>query len=101
MSERFRGKKALGTTSRGIGPAYADKAARMGLRVRDLFDEHIFREKLEVVLGEKNLILTMIYNRLPLDVERILEDYLHWRSGSALVADTATLLDAALATVST
>ena len=76
VTERFLGKNALGTTKRGIGPAYGDKAARIGLRIQDLFDEKIFREKLEVVLREKNLILTKIYNRLPLDAERIVEEYL-------------------------
>ena len=70
VTERFLGKNALGTTKRGIGPAYGDKAARIGLRIQDLFDEKIFREKLDVVLREKNLILTKIYNRLPLDAER-------------------------------
>ena len=76
MTERFLGKNALGTTKRGIGPAYGDKAARIGLRIQDLFDEKIFREKLEVVLREKNLILTKIYNRLPLDADRIVEEYM-------------------------
>ncbi|HEY3024058.1 MAG TPA: adenylosuccinate synthetase, partial [Actinomycetota bacterium] len=61
VTERHLGKHALGTTKRGIGPAYADKAARIGLRLQDLFDPKIFREKLEVVLKEKNLLLTKIY----------------------------------------
>jgi adenylosuccinate synthase len=75
VTERFLGKNALGTTKRGIGPAYGDKAARIGIRMQDLFDEKIFREKLEVVLREKNLILTKIYNRLPLDAEAIVDEY--------------------------
>ena len=79
VTERFLGKNALGTTKRGIGPAYGDKAARIGLRIQDLFDEKIFREKLDVVLREKNLILTKIYNRLPLDAERIVEEYMDAR----------------------
>src|SRR6202163_4001564 len=57
MSERFLGRNKLGTTKGGIGPAYADKATRIGLRVQDLLDPKIFREKLDVVLKEKNLIL--------------------------------------------
>ena len=73
--ERFLGKNALGTTKRGIGPAYGDKAARIGLRVQDLFDPKIFREKLDVVLREKNVVLTKVYGRLPLEVDRIVEDY--------------------------
>src|SRR5438034_2579916 len=68
LTERYLGKHNLGTTKRGIGPAYADKAARIGLRVQDLTDAKIFREKLEVVLKEKNLVLTKIYNRLPLEL---------------------------------
>ena len=69
VTERFLGKNDLGTTKRGIGPAYADKATRVGLRVQDLFDAKIFRQKLEVVLKEKNAILAKVYNRLPLSAE--------------------------------
>src|SRR5574342_1078600 len=75
VTERFLGKNALGTTKRGIGPAYGDKAARIGIRVQDLFDEEIFREKLDVALREKNQILTKVYGRLPLEADRIVEDY--------------------------
>jgi adenylosuccinate synthase len=93
VTERHLGKHALGTTKRGIGPAYADKAARIGLRLQDLFDPKIFREKLEVVLKEKNLLLTKIYNRLPLSADTIVEDYRAF--GERLrphVADTSRLL---------
>ena len=76
VTQRFLGRNALGTTKRGIGPAYADKAARIGLRVQDLFDEKIFREKLEIVLREKNAILTKLYGRLPLDGDAIVEEYM-------------------------
>ncbi len=97
VTERFLGKNALGTTKRGIGPAYGDKAARIGLRIQDLFDAKIFREKLDVVLREKNLILTKVYNRLPLDADQIVEEYMeiaeHIRSH---VADTGALLYHAL-----
>jgi adenylosuccinate synthase len=97
VTQRFLGKNALGTTKRGIGPAYGDKAARIGLRVQDLFDEEIFREKLEVVLREKNLILTKIYNRLPLDPERIVEEYLQLADRlQPHVVDTAALLNQGL-----
>jgi len=71
MTERFLGHNKLGTTKRGIGPAYADKAARIGLRVQDLLDPKIFRQKLDVVLREKNAILSRVYNRLPLDADEI------------------------------
>jgi adenylosuccinate synthase len=93
VTERHLGKHALGTTKRGIGPAYADKAARIGLRLQDLFDPKIFREKLEVVLKEKNLLLTKIYNRLPLSADTIVEQYRAY--GERLrphVADTSRLL---------
>ena len=93
VTERFLGKNALGTTKRGIGPAYGDKAARIGLRVQDLFDAKIFREKLDVVLREKNLILTKIYNRLPLDADRIVDEYMELASQlEPHVADTGALL---------
>ena len=76
VTERYLGKNKLGTTKRGIGPAYADKAARIGLRVQDLLDPKIFREKLDVVLREKNGILAKVYNRLPLDADQIASQYL-------------------------
>ncbi len=76
LTERFLGKNALGTTRRGIGPAYADKSSRVGLRVQDLLDPKIFREKLDVVLHEKNLILTKIYNRPAIAARAIAEQYL-------------------------
>jgi len=76
LTERFLGKNALGTTKRGIGPAYADKSSRVGLRVQDLLDAKIFREKLNVVLHEKNLILTKIYNRPAISAKDIAEKYL-------------------------
>jgi adenylosuccinate synthase len=76
VTERYLGKARLGTTKRGIGPAYADKAARVGLRVQDLLDPKIFREKLDVVLKEKNLILAKVYNRLALRADDIADHYL-------------------------
>lgn len=75
LTERRLGKNSLGTTKRGIGPAYADKAARIGLRVQDLLDPKIFREKLEIVLKEKNLVLAKIFNRLPLHFDEICDRY--------------------------
>ncbi len=76
LAERYLGKNKLGTTKRGIGPAYADKAARVGLRVQDLLDPKIFREKLDVVLKEKNAVLAKVYNRLPLSADEIADRYL-------------------------
>ena len=97
MTQRFLGHNALGTTKRGIGPAYADKAARIGLRVQDLFDQKIFREKLEIVLREKNAILTKLYGRLPLDGDVIVEEYMDLAGRlEGYVADTSMLLHEAL-----
>jgi adenylosuccinate synthase len=97
VTERYLGKSQLGTTKRGIGPAYADKAARIGLRVQDLTDEKIFRKKLEVVLKEKNAVLTKVYNRLPLDAEEIIKDYMGYGERLAPhIADTSSVLYGAL-----
>jgi len=93
VTERWLGKSQLGTTKRGIGPTYADKAARIGLRVQDLTDPKIFRQKLDVALKEKNQVLTKVYNRLPLDASAITHDYMamgerlapHIRDSSALL----------------
>jgi adenylosuccinate synthase len=91
--ERFLGKNALGTTKRGIGPAYGDKAARIGLRVQDLFDPKIFREKLDVVLKEKNIVLAKVYGRLPLRPEEIVESYMAYAERlRPHLADTSKLL---------
>jgi adenylosuccinate synthase len=97
VTERFLGKQALGTTKRGIGPAYADKASRIGLRVQDLTDPKIFRQKLEVVLKEKNLVLTRIYNRLPLELEALTAEFLAYGDRLAPhITDTSGLLYRAL-----
>ena len=76
LIERRLGSNKLGTTKRGIGPAYADKASRVGLRFQDLFDEKILRQKLEAALELKNLILSRIYNRLPMNADEIADEYL-------------------------
>ena len=97
MSERFLGKNKLGTTKRGIGPAYADKAARVGIRVQDLLDHKIFAEKLDLALREKNQVLAKVYNRLPLDRDEILERYLaHVPRLEPLICDTVALIHSAL-----
>jgi adenylosuccinate synthase len=97
-AERRLGKNRLGTTKSGIGPAYADKAARVGLRVQDLFDEKIFRQKLHLVLKEKNAVLAKVHNRLPLAIEDIADTYLKVYAPRIrpLVADTVGLVHEAL-----
>ena len=98
LTERRLGSNRLGTTKRGIGPAYADKASRVGLRVQDLLDPKIFREKLEVVLKEKNLILAKVYNRLALSGDEIADLYLGELAPrlEPLIADTVGLVHDAL-----
>jgi adenylosuccinate synthase len=97
VTERFLGKNKLGTTKRGIGPAYADKALRVGLRVQDLLDPKIFREKLDLALREKNGVLAKVYNRLPLDGDEIAATYLGMVPRlEPLIADTVHLVHEAL-----
>ena len=98
VTERRLGKNKLGTTKRGIGPAYADKASRVGLRVQDLLDPKIFREKLDVALKEKNAVLAKVYNRLPLSAVDIADRYLgeHAPRIAPMIADTVGLVHEAL-----
>jgi len=93
LRERFLGRQRIGTTKRGIGPAYQDKFSRLGIRAQDLFDPKIFRDKVEVVLKEKNRILTKVFNHLPMDPGEIVDEYLGY--GARLlphVADTSLLV---------
>jgi adenylosuccinate synthase len=97
LIERRLGSQELGTTRRGIGPAYADKASRVGLRVQDLFDEGIFRKKLEAVLSHTNLVLTRVYDQPAMDLEQIALEYLGYaRRLEPMVTDTTALLHEAL-----
>jgi adenylosuccinate synthase len=97
LNERYLGKAKLGTTKRGIGPAYADKAMRIGLRVQDLLDPKIFREKLDLALREKNGVLTKVYNRLPIDAGELAQRYLALAPRLApLIDDTVHLVHEAL-----
>jgi adenylosuccinate synthase len=98
LAERYLGKNKLGTTKRGIGPTYADKASRVGLRVQDLLDPKIFRQKLDVVLKEKNQVLAKVYNRLPLDIDTICDQYLDELAPKVapMVGDTVGLVHDAL-----
>ena len=76
LNERHLGDAKLGTTKRGIGPAYADRAMRTGLRVQDLLDPKIFREKLDVALGLTNRVLTEVFDRPPVDADEIADQYI-------------------------
>jgi adenylosuccinate synthase len=96
-SERRLGKLAIGTTRRGIGPCYADKAMRLGIRVQDILDPKILREKIEVALAEKNLWLERVYEAEPFDLEQVAAQYEGYAQRlRPLVADTSLYVDTAL-----
>jgi len=96
-SERRLGDLQIGTTRRGIGPAYADKATRIGIRVQDLLAEKILRQKLELAVAEKNVWLERVYGLEPFDVEEVVEAQLgHAERLGPYVADTSLLVDRAL-----
>ena len=97
VTERFLGSRKIGTTGRGIGPTYADKMNRLGVRVQDLFDEKILRAKVEGALELKNQMLTKVYNRRAVSVDEIVEQLLvHADRLAPMVADTPLLLHDAL-----
>jgi adenylosuccinate synthase len=95
--ERYLGSARIGTTGRGIGPAYGDKVARVGIRVQDLLDPGILRQKLDLVLREKNQILFKVYNRKAIDADAVLEEYLTYAERlRPHIADTRRELAVAL-----
>ncbi|MDO9380865.1 MAG: adenylosuccinate synthase [Nocardioidaceae bacterium] len=97
VTERFLGSRRIGTTGRGIGPTYADKMNRVGIRVQDLFDRKILTQKVEGALEQKNQVLTKIYNRRAVDVEEIVDDLTSFTERLApMVSDTGLLLNQAL-----
>ena len=97
VTERFLGKAKIGTTGRGIGPAYADKINRIGIRVQDLFDPSILRQKLEAALRDKNQVLIKVFNRNGINVDDVLAEYLNYAEIlRPYVADTALILNKAL-----
>jgi adenylosuccinate synthase len=96
-SERRLGDLQIGTTRRGIGPAYADKASRIGIRVQDVLDPKILRQKIEVALAEKNLWLERIYDAEPFDLEEVWSRYAGYADRLApYVGDVSLLVDQAL-----
>ena len=97
VTERFLGKHKIGTTGRGIGPAYADKINRVGIRVHDLFNAEHLHDKVEASLHQKNQMLVKLYNRRPIDVDETTDELL--KLGERLkpyVANTSLVLNKAL-----
>jgi adenylosuccinate synthase len=97
VTERHLGTARIGTTGRGIGPTYSDKAARMGIRMQDLLDPDILRQKLDLVLREKNQVLTKVYNRRGIDAAAVCAEYLgYFERLKGYVADTGLIVNQAL-----
>ncbi|MFC7878460.1 adenylosuccinate synthase [Isoptericola sp. NPDC057391] len=97
VTERFLGKRRIGTTGRGIGPAYADKINRVGIRIADLFDPKILREKVEGSLDQKNHLLVKVYNRRAVDIDATVDELLaHAERLRPMVANTPLVLNQAL-----
>jgi adenylosuccinate synthase len=97
VTERYLGSARIGTTGRGIGPTYADKVARTGIRVQDLLDPGILSQKLDLVLREKNQVLTKVYNRRGIDADAVAQEYVGYGERiRRYVADTGLVLGTAL-----
>ncbi|EKA61384.1 adenylosuccinate synthase [Janibacter hoylei] len=97
VTERFLGKRKIGTTGRGIGPTYADKMNRVGIRVQDIFDEGILRQKVEAALDFKNQVLAKIYNTRAADVDAVVAELLSYADRlRPMVVDTSLELEKAL-----
>ncbi len=97
VTERFLGKRQIGTTGRGIGPTYADKINRVGIRIQDIFDEGILRQKVESALEIKNHLLVKIYNRRAILADEVVNELLSYADRlRPMVSDTALELNRAL-----
>ena len=97
VTERFLGSRRIGTTGRGIGPTYADKMNRIGIRVQDLFDEGILHQKVEAALELKNQLLAKVYNRRTITADEVVDELLrHAEPLRPMVVDTSLLLNRAL-----
>ena len=97
VTERFLGKRAIGTTGRGIGPAYMDKVGRLGIRVQDILDESILRQKVEGALRQKNQLLVKVYNRRHVEIDEIVDYFMSYAERlKPMIVDTTQLLNKAL-----
>ena len=97
LIEESLGDKKIGTTKKGIGPCYADKIQRYGIRVQDLLDDSVFAEKLNSNLNEKNKLLTKIYNHDPLSADEIIEEFTEYKEMvQQHISDTSLLVSNAI-----
>ena len=97
VTERFLGKRAIGTTGRGIGPTYMDKVGRLGIRVQDILDESILRQKVEGALRQKNQLLVKVYNRRHVEADEIVDYFMSYAERlKPMIVDTTQLLNKAL-----
>ncbi|HEY8721279.1 adenylosuccinate synthase [Pengzhenrongella sp.] len=97
VTERFLGSRKIGTTGRGIGPTYADKISRVGIRVQDLFDENILRQKVAGALDQKNQLLVKVFNRRAITVDETVENLLMFAERlRPMVTDTSLVINRAL-----
>ena len=97
VTERFLGKRAIGTTGRGIGPAYMDKVGRLGIRMQDILDESILRQKVEGALRQKNQLLVKVYNRRHVEADEIVDYFMSYAERlKPMIVDTTQLLNKAL-----
>ena len=97
VSERFLGKRKIGTTGRGVGPAYADKVNRVGIRIQDLFDESILRQKVVAALEQKNALLVKVYNRPAISADEVSDKLLSFADRvRPMVVDAGVVLNDAL-----
>ncbi|MBB3115539.1 adenylosuccinate synthase [Corynebacterium bovis] len=97
VTERFLGKRAIGTTGRGIGPTYADKVSRIGIRAQDVLDESILRQKVEAALNQKNQMLVKMYNRKAVDPEEVVQYFLSYAERlEPMLIDSELVLNRAL-----
>lgn len=97
VTERFLGKRAIGTTGRGIGPTYADKVSRVGIRAQDILDESILRQKIEAALVQKNQVLVKLYNRNAVDPDAVFDYFMSYAERlKPMIVDSVTMLNDAL-----
>ncbi|GAJ08303.1 unnamed protein product, partial [marine sediment metagenome] len=97
LEEELRGGKAIGTTRKGVGPAFTDKTARLGIRTGDLLDKEVLRERIQFILEYKNVILTKIHGLTPLSLDEIYSDYCRYAERLApFIRDTAIMVEEAL-----